>query len=127
MRFDIAASALRLVAIALFSVFLASCGKGEGPEQVIDPLFVNALPPPVPVATLPGVAAPTPPARNAADVVSLFSDAYTDVTVDTWRTVWSNADLDESFVVGGSANKLYTNLDFVGIEFAILPMSTHRQ
>ena len=122
MRFDILLQARRLLAIALFSVFLVSCDKGDGPEAIEDPLFAACkgcpigAPPPA-SATDPATAAPTPPARNAADVVSLFSDAYADVTVDTWRTVWSNADLDESFVVGGSANKLYTNLDFVGIEF----------
>ncbi len=117
MRFDISASALRLVAIALFSVFLASCGKGEGPEQVVDPLFVNVLPPPAPVATSPAVAAPTPPARNAADVVSLFSDAYADVTVDTWNAGFSVADLTApDFMVGGDAIKEYTNLVFSGIE-----------
>lgn len=30
----------------------------------------------------PTVPAPTPPARNAADVLSIYSDAYTDITID---------------------------------------------
>ena len=33
-------------------------------------------------ATPPTVAAPTPPARNAADVLSIYSDAYTDIIID---------------------------------------------
>ena len=31
---------------------------------------------------------PTAPTADAADVVSIFSDSYTDVTVDTWQTGW---------------------------------------
>jgi hypothetical protein len=33
----------------------------------------------------PLVAAPTPPARNAWDVISLFSDAYTNISIDNWN------------------------------------------
>ena len=35
-----------------------------------------------PCSGLPTVAAPTPPARAAADVISFYSDAYTDTTID---------------------------------------------
>ncbi|WP_020570647.1 Ig-like domain-containing protein [Neolewinella persica] len=62
----------------------------------------------------PTVAAPTP-VNPAANVISLFSDAYTDVTVDTYRTDWSVGDLEE-VMVAGNATKKYTNLSFVGIE-----------
>ena len=41
MRFDILPQARLLIAATLFSVFLASCGKGEGPEAVQDPLFAE--------------------------------------------------------------------------------------
>lgn len=64
--------------------------------------------------TEPLTAAPTP-SRNEADVISLFSDVYTDVTVDTWRTPWSVADF-EDVMIAGNATKKYSNLDFVGIE-----------
>ncbi|MEM7573061.1 MAG: Ig-like domain-containing protein [Bacteroidota bacterium] len=62
----------------------------------------------------PTMAAPAPPARAAEDVISLFSDAYDDVAVDTWRTEWSMADF-EDVMVAGNATKKYSNLDFVGI------------
>jgi hypothetical protein len=62
----------------------------------------------------PSMAAPTPPARNAADVISLFSDAYDDVPVDTWRTDWSSATF-EDVTVAGNATKKYSGLTFVGI------------
>ncbi|MBE0676197.1 MAG: T9SS type A sorting domain-containing protein [Bacteroidales bacterium] len=64
--------------------------------------------------TGPTVAAPTP-AHDAANVISLFSNAYTNVTVDTWRTAWSAATLEE-VTIEGNATKKYTLLDFVGIE-----------
>ncbi len=62
----------------------------------------------------PTSAAPAPTA-NAANVISLFSDVYTDVTVDTWRTDWSSAAYTETTVDGNNV-KLYSNLDFAGIE-----------
>nr|MCU0623835.1 hypothetical protein [Gemmatimonadaceae bacterium] len=40
----------------------------------------------------PTVAAPTP-TRPAADVVSVFSGAYTNAAVDTWSAVWDQADV----------------------------------
>ncbi len=66
------------------------------------------------IVTAPTTAAPAPTVPEA-DVISLFSDTYTDVTVDTWRTDWSAADL-EDLEIEGNATKKYSNLDFVGIE-----------
>ena len=65
-------------------------------------------------ATTPTIAAPTP-TLPAADVISLFSNAYTNVPVDTWRTDWSQASF-EDVSIAGNATKKYTSLDFVGIE-----------
>ena len=67
-----------------------------------------------PAPTEPAAAAPTP-TRDAATVTSLFSGAYTNVTVDTWRTDWSAATYQE-VTVAGNATKKYSALDFVGIE-----------
>jgi len=68
------------------------------------------------VPTTPTVAAPTP-TDPEANVISLFSDAYTDVPVDTWRTPWSftNTVLND-ITVDGNATKEYVDLGFVGIE-----------
>ena len=57
----------------------------------------------------------TTPTQNAADVISLFSNAYTNVTVDTWRTDWSMATLEDIQIMGDDVKK-YTDLDFVGVE-----------
>lgn len=62
----------------------------------------------------PTVAAKTP-TKLAKDVISLFSNAYTNVTVDTWRTGWSNGTLTET-KIGTDDVKKYTDLTFVGVE-----------
>ncbi len=64
--------------------------------------------------TEPTTAAPTP-TKLAADVMSMFSNAYTNVSVDTWRTSWSSAVLTETQVAGNDVKK-YSALDFVGVE-----------
>jgi len=65
--------------------------------------------------TEPHVAAPTP-TEPPDSVISLFSNAYTDVTVDTWSAGWDDADV-EDIQIEGNDTKLYTNLVFAGIEF----------
>ena len=62
--------------------------------------------------------APTPTV-SADSVISMFSNAYQDVPIDTWDTGWefSNADV-EDIQVAGDDIKRYKNLNFVGIEFA---------
>ncbi|PTM15329.1 MAG: hypothetical protein DA443_03745, partial [Bacteroidetes bacterium] len=67
-----------------------------------------------PGPTEPTAGAPTP-TEDAADVISLFSDAYTNVGVDTWRTEWSSATYEE-VEIDGNATKKYTNLTYVGVE-----------
>ena len=67
-----------------------------------------------PAATEPSTAAADPTA-DQADVISLFSGVYNDVTVNTWRTGWSNATLTDTTADGNDV-KRYSALDFVGIE-----------
>ena len=71
-------------------------------------------------STDPTVAAPTP-TLMATDVMSLFSDPYTDVTVDTWNTSWSVATYEE-VTIAGNPTKKYSNLDFNGIETTSSPL-----
>ena len=73
---------------------------------------------PAPVG--PQSAAPTPPARDAADVISLFSDAYTSITVSEWSTGWDDADI-EDFDADGNNTKKVTFGDsggFLGVDFS---------
>jgi len=68
----------------------------------------------VPVILEPTVAALTPTVP-AAKVISMFSNAYTNVTVDTWRTDWSTGVLTNVQIAGNDTKK-YSNMGFVGIE-----------
>ncbi len=62
----------------------------------------------------PNMTAPDP-TRAAETVISMYSDVYDDVPVDTWRTDWSSAIL-EDIEIQGNPTKKYSQLDFVGIE-----------
>lgn len=74
-----------------------------------------------PFALIGAINAQAPTAGNAnptaapANVISLFSEAYTNVPVNTWRTDWSGG-LLEDVTIAGNAMKKYTNMGFVGIE-----------
>ena len=65
-------------------------------------------------STTPATAAPIP-TEQESDVVSVYSDSYTDVAVSSYNTVWSNASM-EDITIDGNATKRYTNLVFNGIE-----------
>nr|WP_321222597.1 carbohydrate binding domain-containing protein [uncultured Psychroserpens sp.] len=62
----------------------------------------------------PLAAAPNPPSRDAGDVVSIFSDAYTDVTLTELPTVWSSTNFNATTVNGDNV-WLLSNLDFLGM------------
>jgi hypothetical protein len=66
---------------------------------------------------LPTIAAPSPPARDAADVISLFSNAYTNSTVDTWSAEWDDSDVADLKVAGDDIKK-YSFTNFAGIDFS---------
>jgi hypothetical protein len=64
-------------------------------------------------------AAPVP-SRDAANVISIFSDAYTNVPVNYYNGYWAPFQTTQSadFTVNGDDILHYTNFNFVGIEFS---------
>ena len=62
----------------------------------------------------PTVAAPTPPARQPGDVVSIFSDTYNNITLDEFPTSWSGASFQATTIGSDNVMRL-TNFDFLGI------------
>ena len=69
----------------------------------------GALPPPAPAAA---------PAPTAADVISLFSDSYRNVPVESWDANWGGSTADVAdFSIAGNVSKMYSSLNFVGILF----------
>jgi hypothetical protein len=89
-----------------------SGGTGTGGEET-------------PVAAAPEIAAATPPNRDAANVISIFSDAYANVTDAAWGVTWSDGATTASDVVIAEnttkkislgAGKAYTAVDFSGTD-----------
>lgn len=67
----------------------------------------------------PTVAAPTPPARLASDVVSIYSDAYTNIAVDNFDAGWCGGAATTVVTIAGN-NTLQKNAGVAcqGIDFA---------
>ncbi|HPF35698.1 MAG TPA: hypothetical protein P5571_12405 [Candidatus Krumholzibacteria bacterium] len=66
--------------------------------------------------------APTP-THPAADVVSLFSDAYTDSPVESWNPHWQWSTTEDGlFELDGDQARMYSSLNFVGIVFQSTPV-----
>lgn len=69
--------------------------------------------------TGPPLGTPMTPAPDptflAVDVLSMFSNVYTDVPVNTWQTGWSQGTLNDIQIQGNDTKK-YTGLNFVGVE-----------
>src|SRR5690606_30216349 len=75
---------------------------GQGTTFYFDDIQVSAIA--GPAGDEPVAAAPSP-TMPSANVISLFSDAYTNVPVDTWRTGWSDATLEEVSINGNAVKK----------------------
>ncbi len=67
----------------------------------------------VPTVTAPTTAAPTP---TDSSVVSLFSNAYTNVPMRTWRASWSGGGALTDTTVAGNDVKKYEALAYFGAE-----------
>ncbi|MBK8167247.1 MAG: hypothetical protein IPK64_15000 [bacterium] len=66
----------------------------------------------------PPSAAPVPTVP-AADVISLYSDSYVNRPVTSFNPHWGGSTTqNETYLIGGNANIMYTALNFVGIDFA---------
>ena len=62
----------------------------------------------------PTQSAPTPQARQPEDVVSVFSDAYSNVTLDELPTSWSSSEFLATTIESNNVWQL-SNLDFIGM------------
>ncbi len=59
--------------------------------------------------------APSPPSRNSTDVISMYSEAYLQTTVDSYTTDWSNVTLQEEVTIESNKTLVYRELAFAGI------------
>jgi hypothetical protein len=60
------------------------------------------------------------PTRDPTEVISIFSDAYTNVPVDFYNGFWEpfQTTLSADFTIGGDNILSYTDFNFVGNQFA---------
>jgi hypothetical protein len=65
----------------------------------------------------PMVAAPDPTAASA-NVISLFSNAYTDVAGTDWFPNWGQSTVVTDIMIAGNATKKMDNLNYEGTQFA---------
>jgi hypothetical protein len=87
-------------------------GVGTGKSVWVDNVyFYKAVVPP----SAPTAAAPTPTVP-VANVISLFSNAYTDLAGTNWNPGWGQATVYSEVMVAGNTTKKYENLNFQGAE-----------
>jgi len=79
----------------------------------------------------PTAEAPTPPTREAGDVISVFSDAYTNVTNADYNSNWGQSGLSTANVAydingDGDGNNVlaYTNFNYQGMQFDAVDASS---
>ncbi|MDG2195127.1 MAG: hypothetical protein P8K77_09860 [Polaribacter sp.] len=63
----------------------------------------------------PIVAAPKPPTREAIDVVSIYSDEYTDISVSEWNPGWGQSTVLTTVAIAGNNTLRYADLNYTGI------------
>lgn len=69
-------------------------------------------------ADTPSTAAPTPPERDAADVMSIFSNAYTNVPGTDFNPGWGQSTLVSTIEIQGNQTLKYANFNYQGTQFA---------
>jgi hypothetical protein len=97
---DLSAQNTANIDLSTLTQFLIDPSTNGGTFSIDNWYFAN-VPEPGPSAS-----APTPPARNAADVISLYSDAYTDVA-SNFDAGWCGANSVSEISVAGNATSAY--------------------
>ena len=65
----------------------------------------------------PVTSAPVPPTKATANVISLFSDAYTNIGGINWFPGWGQTTVVSDTVIAGNATKKYSNFNYEGVQF----------
>ena len=91
------------------SKFMQLVWDGAAGKIWIDNLYFYNEPGDAPVA------APTAPTAAAADVVSIYSDSYTDVSIEAWNPNWGQTTTMETVTISGNSILKYSSLNYSGI------------
>ncbi len=86
--------------------------SGDIPTVFVDNVYFYEVPS---APTEPTVAAPTP-SYSAGDVISIFSDAYTNIAGTNFYPTWGQATVASEVSIGGNNTLLYEGLNYQGIE-----------
>lgn len=95
---------------------------GEGSATITASLNNNSAQGSLTVNSAGAFPQPIAPAQPAADVISLFSNAYTNVPVDTFRADFGSTGFEFNQIAGNDVLS-YNNLDFVGIQMLSTPVN----
>lgn len=74
------------------------------------------------IPDVPAVAAPTP-TRSASSVISIFSDAYTDMSGTDFFPNWGQSTVVTYPLIAGNKTLLYSNLNYQGTQFSTIDVS----
>lgn len=96
--------------VALNAVFQLKFDGGGGSNIFLDNIYFWKIPP------VPPVAAPTP-TYPAGSVISLYSDAYTNVPGCDYNPNWGQATVVTQPQIAGNNTLLYTGLNYQGLQF----------
>ena len=89
----------------------------SGVTYYFDDLALGGVAPPPVAATAPTVAAPMP-ALAAANVLSIYSDAYPQIAGVNLNPGWGQSTAVTEVLVAGNNTQKYTTLNYQGIDFA---------
>lgn len=66
----------------------------------------------------PSIAAPVPSARATSDYLSIYSDAYTNVSGTDFNPYWNQTTIVSDYVINGNNNKKYEQFNYQGIQLS---------
>lgn len=96
--------------VALGSVFQFKFDGGGGSDIYLDNIYFWRIPP------VPPVAAPVP-TYPAGNVISIFSDTYTNVAGSDLNPNWGQATVVTQTPIAGNNTLVYTGLNYQGLQF----------
>jgi hypothetical protein len=94
--------------------FSVTAKDASGNTASNSPFVVDATTTAVAVPTTP---APTPPAYDAANVISIFSDAFTNVDGTDYNPNWGQSTVVSTIQIGQDNVLEYSNLNYQGTQF----------
>jgi beta-glucanase (GH16 family) len=107
----ISGNTLTIVGAGTSTITATQAAYGSYASGTISATLLVSLPGPTTPAT-------TPPTRNSSDYVSIYSDAYTNVSGTDFNPYWNQTTLVSDYPISGNNNKKYDQFNYQGIQLA---------